>query len=270
MGWTVITGASGGIGLELAKLLAAERHKLMLVARGERALTDAARQLEAAGAEEVETVALDLADPSAVDRLIEALRTRRIDLLVNNAGRGDFGRFNDVEPDAYHTTMMLNMVALTQLMRAVLPQMVARGSGQVVNLASTASFQPLPWMAVYGATKAYVLSLTEAVAHEYRGTGVSILAICPGATATGFASAADAGTSGNFAAGATADAVQVAAYAMREMRRHRSGVAIHGVRNRVNAALAGVAPRRLVLNMAERQMRPNRQSARYLTERIAP
>lgn len=256
MATALITGASSGIGKELAFLLAEGGYDIIVVARGQEALTSIAAKIERDHKRRATAIAIDLGAPGAVARLMDELGDRQIDLLVNNAGRGDFGLFGDVEPDAYEATIALNITALTSLVRAVLPQMLARNSGRIVNIASTASFQQLPWMAVYGATKAYVLSLTEAIAYEYRKTGVKFLAVCPGATDTGFASAAAAEDSANFAGGGVATPRQVASYVAGLIRSSATGVAVHGLKNRIESTLARVSPRSMVLPAAEKAMRP--------------
>ncbi len=175
----LVTGASSGIGLELARLLAADGYALTLVARRGSTL-----ELIAAELGDAQVVAADLGVPGAVEQVVAAAPA--VDVLVNNAGVGDFGPFAATDPNKTATMLQLNIAALTELTRAYLPGMLERGHGQVLNVASTAAFQPGPLMAVYYATKAYVLSFSEAVAEEVRGSGVTVTALCPGPTESGF------------------------------------------------------------------------------------
>lgn len=188
----LVTGASSGIGLELARQLAEGGHDLVLVARGEARLRELADELRGAHGATSHVVALDLADPSAARALAERLERDglAVDVLVNNAGFASFGPFVQAELDNELRMIQVNVAALTALTHRVLPGMVARGRGRVLNVASTAAFQPGPLMAVYYATKAFVLSLSEALAEELAGTGVSVTALCPGPTESGFQSRA--------------------------------------------------------------------------------
>ncbi|GLU42114.1 MULTISPECIES: SDR family oxidoreductase [unclassified Pseudomonas] len=255
----LITGASSGIGLELARLLAADRHDLILVARNADRLQNLAEELQRSQRVRVEIIASDLGRPDGVDQVLQKLGGAPVDILVNNAGCGEFDRFQDADWADYRQTLQVNMVALTQLTHALLPNMLQRGAGQVVNVASTGAFQPLPWMAVYGASKAYVLSLTEALAYELRHTGVRVLAYCPGATASGFASAAGAEQSNNFKQGRTVAPVEVAEDIRRLILKGRRGVAVHGALNCLMAHLAPMSPRTWVMAIAERTMAPKTQ-----------
>src|SRR6516164_5527071 len=188
MSTVLITGASGGIGYELAKLFARDRHNLVLVARSADKLAQVATELQAYGVK-VKTIALDLAAPPVPKFLFDQLHREgiTIEILINNAGFGAFGEFAEMREEEILGQIGLNITALTELTRLFLPTMIARRSGRVMNVASTAAFQPGPLMAVYYATKAYVLSFFEAIANEVRGSGVIVTCFCPGATHTGFA-----------------------------------------------------------------------------------
>jgi uncharacterized protein len=183
----VVTGASSGIGAELARELAGDGYDLVLAARTLAPMEALATELEARGANSV-VIAADLSKPGAATTLADAIDTRglQVDVLVNNAGIGATGRFDRSDPLRIGEMLQVNIVALTELTRLLLPGMVARGRGKVMLVASTASFQPGPGMAVYFATKAYVLSFGEAIAWELRDTGVTVTTLCPGATATNF------------------------------------------------------------------------------------
>ena len=184
----LITGASGGIGYELAKLFAGDRYSLVLVARSGDKLKEIARELQSEFQVSVKTVALDLAADHGAKILFDHLQGEAVvvDVLVNNAGFGVFGEFAGMAEEEILGQIHLNVVALTHLTRLFLPGMVGRGGGKIMNVASTAAFQPGPLMAVYYATKAYVLSFSEALANEVSGGGVVVNCFCPGATDTGF------------------------------------------------------------------------------------
>jgi short-subunit dehydrogenase len=184
----LITGASGGIGYELAKLFAGDHYNLVLVARSGDRLNHVAGELRKQFAVTVNTMALDLAADQAVTLLFDRLKAEglTVDVLVNNAGFGVFGDFAEMAEQEILGQIQLNVTALTQLTRLFLPAMIARRQGKIMNVASTAAFQPGPLMAVYYATKAYVLSFSEALANEVAGTGVVVSCFCPGATDTGF------------------------------------------------------------------------------------
>ncbi len=190
----LVTGASSGIGIDLARELARDGHDLVLTARTLAPMQALATELEALGARS-EIIAADLAQPGAAQELAASIadRSLTIDVLVNNAGLGGAGRFDRSDPVRIGEMLQVNIVALTELTRIFLPQMAARGRGKIMLVASTASFQPGPGMAVYFATKAYVLSFGEAIAHELKGSGISVTTLCPGATATNFFKVAGVG-----------------------------------------------------------------------------
>ena len=184
----LVTGASSGIGAELARELAKDGHDLVLVARRREAMQALAETLKAEGVA-ITIIAADLGKAGAAAALTQELAARGIalDVLINAAGLGDSGRFDGAEPEKIAAMLQVNVVALTELTRLLLPQMLARQRGKVMLVASTAAFQPGPEMAVYYASKAYVLSLGRAIGYELRRTGVTVTTLCPGATATGFA-----------------------------------------------------------------------------------
>jgi hypothetical protein len=196
----------------------------------------------------VRALAADLADPAAPARIHAEIAGvgGRVDVLVNNAGFGLRGAFTALDETAQAEMLQVDVVALTLLTRRFLPAMVARRAGGVLNVASTAAFQPGPQMAVYYASKAFVLSLSEALAGELAGTGVTVTALCPGPTATGFASRAGLERSRLFRDLRVMDAATVARAGYRGFRAGRR-VVIPGLANRVGAALARLAPRGLVL-----------------------
>src|SRR5215469_17755980 len=247
MSTVLITGASGGIGYELAKLFARDHHNLILVARSREKLAQVATELRALGAP-VPTYALDLAAPSASKFLLEQVQSAGliVDILVNNAGFGALGEFAEMPEEQIFGQIQLNIVALTELTRLFLPLMLARRSGRILNVASTAGFQPGPLMAVYYATKAYVISFTEAISNELKGSGINVICFCPGATATEFAKRADMEKSRLFKLGAMSSAaVARAAYAA--LLLHRRGMVIPGFMNKLLLQSLRVSPRWAVL-----------------------
>lgn len=185
----LITGASAGLGEAFARALAAEGHDLILTARRADKLDALAAELRAARGVAVRVFAADLGRPDAPERLLAdvAAAGLTIDLLVNNAGYGLRGSFAEGEREAQLGIVDLNCRALVALAHGVLPPMLERGSGAILNVASTAAFQPGPWMAIYYASKAFVLSFSEALHEEVRGRGVRVTALCPGPTRTEFA-----------------------------------------------------------------------------------
>ena len=182
----IVTGASAGIGRELAKVLAREGHDLVLVARREAELQTLADELKQRHGTDSIVAAVDLAAPDAADRVVAAVGNRPVDVLVNNAGFGGVGAFVERDRETDQRMLAVNVVALTDLTKVFLPRMVARGRGRVLQVASTAAFVPGPFMAVYYASKAYVLSLSQALAEELSGTGVTVTCLCPGVTESEF------------------------------------------------------------------------------------
>jgi short-subunit dehydrogenase len=184
----LVTGASSGIGLELAKLLARDGHDLVLVARTGAKLAELGEQLREAHGISTKVMPKDLVDPAAPTGIASRLEADGIavSVLVSSAGFADHGRFAEADLAKQLDMIQVNVTALTQLTGLLLPGMISRGEGRILNLASTAAFQPGPLMSVYYATKAYVLSFSEALANELEGTGVTVTALCPGPTRTGF------------------------------------------------------------------------------------
>jgi len=190
----LVTGASKGIGLELARQFAKHSYSLILTATKEDELATAAQDIQKDFSVPVRTVAADLREPETPERLHRALAAEgiRIDILVNNAGLGHHGNFADQPVDNDVEMIRVNIEGLVRMTKMVLPEMIARRAGKILNTASIAGFMPAPQMAVYHATKAFVLSFTEALAEETKDTGVTVTALCPGATDTDFFKTADA------------------------------------------------------------------------------
>jgi len=246
MSTALITGASGGIGYELAKLFARDHHNLVLVARSADKLAQVAAELQSHGVM-VKTIALDLAQPPAPKFLFDQLQREgiAIDILINNAGYGAFGDFAQMPEEEIRGQIDLNITALTQLAQLFLPAMLARHSGRIMNVASTAAFQPGPLMAVYYASKAYVLSFSEAIANEVRNSGVTVTCFCPGATHTGFAKRAGTEKSRLFKQLGAMSAEKVALDGYRAVMEGRT-LAISGAHNWLVAQSTRFAPRKMV------------------------
>ncbi len=252
-GTAVITGASSGIGLEIARLFAADRHDVLLVARRESRLQEVAALLTREFGIAASFLAADLGAPGGARRVLEEIARRRltVDALVNNAGFGLYGAFSESDPRATLEMVEVNVTSLTELSRGVLPSMVERRSGRILNVASTAAFLPGPLMAVYYATKAYVLSFSEALANELSGTGVTVTALCPGPTRTAFQERAGLSGSRLFAGPLVGDARRVARAGYRGMVRGRRLV-VPGLANKAMVQALRFSPRRLVTAMARR------------------
>jgi len=250
----LITGASSGIGYELAKLFARAGYDLVLVARSVEPLQRVARELTegCAGAISVRIIAKDLALPTAAREIVAQLHadTVRMTVLVNNAGVGTYGPFAQADLPMEEAMMQVNMVTLTQLTRLVLPDLLQAGEGYILNVASTAAFQPGPLMAIYYATKAYVLSFSEALANELRGTGVSVTALCPGPTRTAFQERAHM-TRSRLASGRIMDATTVARIGYRGLFQRKT-IVIPGPGNALLALAVRAVPRGLVTRVVRR------------------
>lgn len=246
----VITGGSSGIGLELARLLGAAGFHLILVARDPVRLAHAAATLAPATAAGLETRAVDLADTAAVDTLCAELARLEVDLLVNNAGFGAYGPFSTGDAALGAAMIDTNVRALTVLTHAVLPGMIARGQGRILNVASTAAFAPGPFAAVYAASKAYVLSFSQALNEELRETRIRVIALCPGPTETAFAARAGMGDTRAFRGQqASAEAVALAGYQALLAGR---AVEVVGAVNRLMIFAVRLLPRALVTRLSRR------------------
>lgn len=246
----LVTGASSGLGELIAERLAERGADLVLVARRRDRLDALAARLEERHGTSSTVIEADLARPGAVHEVCARLDGATPDTLVNAAGFATHGSFAGEDPDRVRDEITVNVTALVEIMRAGLPSMLAEGRGAVVNIASTAAFQPVPGMAVYGATKSFVREVTEAVAHEVRGSGVKVIALCPGATRTEFF---DVVGNREAAVGTPVDPSTVVDALMRALDRPRTpSVLVTGFANRIGAAFARVAPHRLVMPIASR------------------
>ena len=250
----LVTGASGGLGESFARALAANGSDLVLAARSGDKLTALAQQLHAEHGVDIVVLVADLAAPGAGTKLFaEASADGAIDAVVNNAGFAIHGDVVDNDADELAQEVALNVATLVDLTRAALPEMLARRRGAIINISSTAAFQPLRGMAVYAATKSFVLSFTQALAAECRGSGVEILALCPGPVATGFFDRAGIHDRTFGRPSAPDDVVAVALAAL-----GRRLIVIPGVRNRASAFGSRMLPRRFVIRVAGGMVRRGR------------
>lgn len=248
----LITGASSGIGLELAKLFAADGSNLVLVARSQDKLDSLAEELRRDHGVEVLVLPKDLTDPAAPQAIFDQLSQQGVDVdvVVNNAGFGAVGPVATLPLDRQMDMIQVNVVALTRLTRLFLPGMIERRRGGILNVGSTAGFQPGPNMAIYYATKAFVLSFTEALAEELLGTGVQATCLAPGPTVTSFGAASGMDESIIFKLGAM-DATQVAQRGYQGFRRGKA-IVITGMKNKLGAFSVRLIPRIVVRKVVKR------------------
>lgn len=250
---TLITGASNGIGLELAKVFASKGHHLVLVARNKGKLEELKTQLEKDYKISVHIIGKDLSAGEATQEVYDELKSigLEVEYLINNAGFGDYGMFTETDWNNELQMINLNITALTHFTKLFLKDMVKRKSGKVMNVASTAAFQSGPTMAVYFATKAYVLHFSEAIDNEVRAHGVTVTALCPGATESGFQAAAAMEESGLVKGKKLPTSKEVADYAYKAMMKGET-VAIHGFINRILAYSIRFMPRTVVVKITRK------------------
>jgi uncharacterized protein len=255
--YAVVTGASAGLGKEFARLFAKDGHGVVLVARRKEELDVLAKELEAAHQAKTLVVTADLTDPAA-SKHVHAEVSRaglEVEFLVNNAGFGSNGKFWELDTQRELGMIEVNITSLLHLTRLFLPEMVGKGRGRILNIGSTAGFQPGPFMSTYYASKAFVNSFTEALAFELKGTGVTATLSCPGATATEFAGVAGNEKTALFKRGGAADAATVAAEAYRAMQAGEASI-IHGFKNKAGVQALRVSPRSTVVAIAAKLNRP--------------
>lgn len=250
----IVTGATTGIGLELARLLARDGHALLLVARTASSLEVVSAELGSIGGPTVITVSADLSREEGVSRVLEAAGDRPVGILVNNAGHGGAGSFAGSDEAMVLSMLRLNIEALTLLTHRLLPGMIARGEGRILNVGSLAGFLPGPWHAIYYATKAFVLSFSEALAEETAGTGVTVTALCPGPVKTPFHARAGMGnrSAGGLLSTLDADVTALAGY--RAMMAGRP-LSVPGLGSKFVTLLVRLLPRRAVAALAGKVQR---------------
>lgn len=253
----IVTGASSGIGADIARSLAGRGHNVVLVARREDRLAELAGELAGGHGVRAETVACDLQKQRPRKRLLLEIADLglQVDGVVNNAGFGTAGRFQRLDPEREAEMVRLNCEAVVALCGHFAPQMVERGAGAILNVASTASFQPLPTMATYSASKAFVLAFTQALGADLHGTGVSATALCPGPVKTEFIDVAELEREASMLPEAVwVSSPDVAEAGVRGMESGR-GVVIPGVLNRLTSIGGQHVPRSLLMTAARRVYR---------------
>ena len=252
---SLVTGASSGLGEQFARQLAARGSGLVLVARSADRLAALADELRSRHRVTATAVPADLSLADDVSR-VAAVATAQVDVLVNNAGFGTYGTFADLDPGREHAEVMVNAVAVVDLAHAVLPRMLARRRGGIITVASSIAFQPSPHHAVYGATKAFALAFSEALWVEARGTGVRILALCPGPVATGFiAGLGDPAATSSTIYRRTADPAEVVRAGLRGLD-HDAMTIVPGLRTRLRAQGHRFLPRTVMARMTGRMLAP--------------
>jgi uncharacterized protein len=250
----LITGATSGIGYELAKIFAKQKYNLVIVARHEDTLEDVANYFRHLGAPRVLTVARDLSRPGAASEVYEYTVSHgiHVDILVNDAGAGEYGFFSDTDIDRELEIIQLNVISLVHLTKLYLRDMLSAGRGKILQLASVSSYQPTPLLSVYAATKAFVLSFTDSLINELEGTGVTITALIPGATATDFFRKAHAEHT-KAAKNDPAPASEVARIGYEGLMKGKHH-AVAGAGTQANVLLSNVLPNESVASIARRQM----------------
>lgn len=251
MSIAVITGASSGLGAIFADQLAQRGHSLVLAGRDETRLKAVAQRING----DAELVVGDLGTDEGTDDLIARLAGKDVDILVNNAGFGTYGPFAEVDAHREHELVAVNVDALVRLTHAVLPGMLARGRGGILNVASTIAFQPGPYQATYGASKAFVLSLSQALWAETRKTGVTVTALCPGATRTGFVDALGEDVSHTAVYRRLAAPEPVVAAGLKALDKGRA-VVVPGWRNRFTSTFSRMGPSSISARVAGRMLHP--------------
>src|ERR1035437_920502 len=252
----LITGASSGLGKEFARIHASKGDNVVLVARSKDKLETLKLELQKQFGVSVYVIVKDLSDQYAPKAVYDELKAQKIqiDYLINNAGFGDFGLFAETDWAKQLEMINLNVTCLTYLTRLFLPGMIHNKFGKILNLASTATFQPGPTMSVYFATKAVVLSFSEAIANELKGTGVTVTALCPGATETGFKAAASLDKSNLFKGNQIATSKEVAEFGYNKMMQGKT-VVIPGIVNNLMAQSVRFAPRNIVASIARLKLK---------------
>ncbi|WP_338731181.1 SDR family NAD(P)-dependent oxidoreductase [Mangrovimonas cancribranchiae] len=254
----LITGGASGLGLELAYVIAKDGYDLVLVDINSDNLSKAKQKIESKYQVNVVTLTKDLSLPNISEEIMMDVGDKQIEILVNNAGFGLFGAFHTTAWERESQMLNLHVLTTTHLTKLVLNQMVARGSGKILNLSSLAAFQPGPLMSLYYATKGYILSFSEAISNELKGTGVTVTALCPGPTKTSFQEVVSSGTSENKITFNMANAKDVAVYGYKALKKGKP-VAIPGAFNKFLATLPRMVPRGMAANIVRNIQEKNRK-----------
>lgn len=254
----LVTGAASGLGYELALLLAKDAYKLILVDINAENLTKVKTEIERDFNVEVLTLAKDLSLPNIAQEIMDDLDNHQIDVLINNAGFGLFGAFAETDWQRESAMLYVHVMTATHLTKLVLDGMVKRGAGKILNMSSLAAFQPGPLMSIYYASKGYMLSFSEAIANELKGTGVTVTALCPGPTKTAFQETVSEDTKENKIKFNMADAKEVASYGYKAMQKGNV-VAVPGVFNKFLANLPRLMPRNLAASIVRKIQEKNRE-----------
>lgn len=258
MKYALITGATSGIGYEAAHIAAQKKYNLILSGRNESKLNQIKEEWERVYSIKVEVIVCDLSEPNAAEYILNAvnIESKQIDILINNAGFGLFGPFKDTDINKEIDMINVNIVALTQLTKPIFNQMLDRGNGYIMNMSSIAGFMPGPLMSVYYASKAYVLSFSQALAKEAEGTGVGITVLCPGPTDSNFLSNAKLQNSMLFKSfGKLPSSKDVAQFGFRSMEKKKT-LAIYGRSNRLMIFMLRFLPRKAVTTIVNYIQRP--------------
>ena len=250
----LVTGASSGIGYELAKVLAKNKYDLILVSRNIEKLQKIKKEIEKNYKVKVYVYKSDLSKLDEVTKFYQQIKNEDINILINNAGVGDFGKFLDISWEKDNEVIGLNIIALTFLTKIFSEKMVEKGEGKILNVASTAAFQPGPYLSVYSATKSYVLNFSEALAEELKGTGVTITTLCPGLTMTDFFKRSGISDNEVKTWGNLTTAKEVAEYGY-DMMMNNKTVAVYGLRNKFSIFLKRFLPRNFITRITGRVLK---------------
>lgn len=254
----LITGGASGLGYEFAVLLAKDNYHLILVDINSDKLIETKTELESNYKTKVTTITKDLGIQNSAAEIFEELKETQIDVLINNAGFGLYGPFYKTNWDREATMLNLHVMATTHLTKLVLKGMVERGEGKILNMSSLAAFQPGPLMSIYYSSKAYILSFSEAIANELKGTGVTVTVLCPGQTKTSFQEVVSEGTTENKIGFNIATPDEVAAYGYKAMLKGKS-VAIPGTINKFLSFLPRIFPRNMATAIVRKIQEKNRE-----------
>jgi short-subunit dehydrogenase len=253
----LITGASGGIGKCFAEKLASLNTNLIIVARSEDKLNALAQQLQEQHNIQVDVIVKDLTQSSAAGEVYEVTQAKglTVDLLINNAGFGDYGEFSQTDGSRQVQMVQLNNVALVDLTHRFLPQMRDRRSGSIINVSSIAAFQPIPYLSVYAATKAFIRSFSEALWAENRQYGVRVLVVCPGPTETNFYAAANFPPALARNAKSISTPEEVVNESLKALEQGHATVVVGGIASKFITGLSSIVPRKTLLNVLEKQFK---------------